>query len=310
MNFSLNNGSFHLITIRGIPIRIHLSLPLLLGFYFLYSLSKSGPAAAIQSLAVGILVFFSVGLHELGHSFVAMHFGHSVQDIVLMLIGGAARMKSIPRKPKQEILVALAGPAVSLVVAGIASLLGYKLFKLGIDIGSPGLRGLGEIFFWTGIVNLILAIFNLLPAFPMDGGRVLRASLTPRLGRLKATEIAMRAGQGICVLFIISGIVGFAGIPLFERPSIFRVLIGFFIFNAARQEYQMVLAEETMRQRGFVNPLEVIFGGRANKGPQRPTPPPPPPPPQSRDDSSDTVEIGPSPYDDQHHKTRTHVERE
>jgi Zn-dependent protease len=309
MNMSLTGSAFHLMTIKGIPIRIHISLPLLLGFYFLSSLGDGLPVA-IFTLIISLLVFVSIGLHELGHSFMAMRFGHRVRDIVLTLIGGVARLESMPRSPRQEMAVALAGPAVSLTLAAVGLTIGGQTIAMASQTGSSSLAWLGLAFKITGQINLILALFNLLPCFPMDGGRVFRAAMTERWGRLKATEIAMRAGQVICTLFILSGLFGFEGIPYFDRPSLFRILIGFFILNAAKQEYQMVLAEERMRQGGFRNPLEVLFGGRPDQGP--PPPPPPrmrwqPPTPKKNDD---TVEVGPSPYDDTRSSSRTHVERE
>jgi Zn-dependent protease len=310
MNISLTKSAFHLMTIRGIPIRIHISLPILLGYFFLRGLGI-GIGTAISSLIIGILVFASVALHELGHSFTAIRFGHRVRDIVLTLIGGVARLESIPRDPRQEILVALAGPAVSLTLAALGMVAGGKLFTMGHMGDMQGLMTAGGLLYVVGKINLALALFNLLPCFPMDGGRVFRAALTRRWGRLKATEMAMRAGQTLCVVLIISGVFGLPEVTWlgFDQPSLFRVLIGFFIFNAAKSDYQMVMAEETMRQRGFANPLEVLFGGRSN--------PQPPPPPRMRmrrgprppDEVDDTVEVGPSPYEDGQ-GSRTHVERD
>ncbi|MCF7849867.1 MAG: site-2 protease family protein, partial [Kiritimatiellales bacterium] len=151
----------------GIPIRVHILLVILLPVLaMLYSDSF------IFGLMLVVGVFTSVALHELGHSFVAMRKGCYVKEIVLSPIGGVAKMSNIPTKPMDEFQVAIAGPLVSLSLAAILLFAPFPLL------------------FWIGAVNAGLFLFNLLPAFPMDGGRVLRAFLTRKKGRLEATRIA------------------------------------------------------------------------------------------------------------------------
>ena len=241
----------------GIPIKVHISLLLMLLFFV------SDPGfGVLGGLLIALGLAASIVMHELGHSLVAIRKGCRVREITLMFLGGAARMERIPTKPRDELLMALAGPAVSLLIAILAVFLGSRL-------PLPPLRRYPVNFLQAlGVINFGLMCFNLLPAFPMDGGRVLRALLTGKLGRLKATFLAARLGR---ILAIAGGILGLLWTP----TQWLLVGIAFFVYISAGHEYRMVEAQEQMR-------------GAAPSGGE-PVPPP-------RDGGEDRVVIGPPPY--------------
>jgi Zn-dependent protease len=273
-------ASYKIARIMGIPIKLHISLIILLVMLVQDIGIINGPM-----IAAGLLI--SIVLHELGHSFVAIRKGCRVREITLMFMGGAAVMEQMPRKPFDEFLMAIAGPAVSLVlgVAGIG--LGYYL-----PTSISSIFGL-NIIESLGAINLSLLVFNLLPSFPMDGGRVLRAALTPKLGRLKATLIAARMGQVMAIGFGIIGLVGIPGILAGHNWTL--VVIAFFIFAAAGSEYQVVLVQETARQRqqqGF------------SMWPPFSEEPPPLPPNRA---GVDKVIISPPPYEKQKRGTKADI---
>jgi len=205
--------SYQLTRIMGIPIRVHITLIILLLFAaFSYGLI---------GFLIAVGVFASVALHELGHSWVAIRKGCQVREIMLLPIGGIAKMSHIPSRPKDEALIAAAGPAVSFLLAG--------LFWLLIGTG-----GFGQFFLHLSAINLMLCLFNLLPSFPMDGGRIFRAFMTPRMGRLKATALAARIGKIMAVAFGIYGLF---------NGQFMLMLIAIFIYNAAGAEYRAVCAQ-------------------------------------------------------------------
>ena len=213
----------------GIPIRLDMSLIILLFFF----VSDSG--SPFYGLAAGVALLLSITLHELGHSLVAMAFGCRVRDITLMMMGGCATLLNMPRKAWQEFLVAAAGPAVSLL--------------LGLFWFMPHAGPVADfIKYQVGGLNIVLGVFNLLPAFPMDGGRILRAILQQFfMSRLKATWIAVRVGQLVALLMAVS--VGYSFLSGNAHGfMLIRLLIAFYIYRAAGQEYQAVLAES--RQNG------------------------------------------------------------
>jgi Zn-dependent protease len=216
------NNALSVGSVFGIPIRLHLSLLLVVGFLCLFS---GFEPLAVMVLAIG--VFGSVALHELGHSVVAKTKGGYIHEIVLYPFGGAAKISNIPSRPRDEIMVALAGPAVSLVLA----ILCYQVAWLE----------------FVGYVNSMLFFFNILPVFPMDGGRVFRAILTVKKGRLAATRIAASVGKYFCGLFVLVGLFGFPYQPFgvigpFDR-NIMLAFIGFYIYRAGQMEYQMARME-------------------------------------------------------------------
>lgn len=216
------NNALSIGSVFGIPIRLHISL--LIAVVLLSIFSGAG-LLAILILAVGI--FGSVALHELGHSIVARAKGGYIHEIVLYPFGGAAKISNIPKRPADEIMVALAGPAVSLVL--------WLLFR---QI---------ELLTFLGFLNRMLFLFNILPVFPMDGGRVLRAALTLKKGRLAATRVAATVGKYFCGLFVLVGLFGlrtqwFGFIGPCE-PNFILAFIGLYIYRAGQMEYRMVMVE-------------------------------------------------------------------
>jgi Zn-dependent protease/predicted transcriptional regulator len=210
--------------IAGIPIRIHLTLALLLVWIAIASsITGLGPRDALAGVLLVVIVFAIIVAHELGHALMARRFGIATREIILLPIGGVARLGRTPDKPAQELAVALIGPLINFVLAGILWLF------VGADLDPEASYGrtLAVQLVW---INLILGAFNLLPAFPMDGGRALRALLSFKLTRRRATDIAARIGQ---VFAIALGVFG-----IFFNPWL--VLIAVFVWLGARQEAEMV----------------------------------------------------------------------
>ena len=254
--------AYKIATLSNIPIYIDWSLILLLFFMI------SDFGNPVLGIAVGLGVAVSIALHELGHSLVAQAFGCRVRDITLMLLGGCATIVDMPRKAWQEFLMAAAGPLVSVGVGALclaaALLLRIDPLSASTPAGySPGLL------FWVGWINLALCLFNLLPAFPMDGGRILRAFLQQFfMTRLRATWVASRIGRFVAILMGLSVVYSFLT-HQFQSYMLIRLLIAYYIYTSAEREYRMVLMEEgAARQRppfaGFP-----FFGGTASG-----TPPP------------------------------------
>jgi Zn-dependent protease/CBS domain-containing protein len=240
------NSSLRLFDIRGITLRVHLTFPLILVWAALQFglFAGLGTSGAIFGILVTLLLFVIVVLHELGHSIVAQHYGIAVKDIVLLPIGGMAQMKSIPENPVQEFFIAIAGPLVNFILAGLMILVSLA-FGVGGSLANPlallfGFGGISvaSIFNYLFIANLFLGIFNLLPAFPMDGGRILRALLATRLNYVKATDIAALIGKMMAILLGAWGVFG---------GGIFLILIAFFVFIEADQEGKMVKVRHMMR---------------------------------------------------------------
>lgn len=231
------NSAFQIGKIAGIPIRLHISflaiIPVIAYLFGTFSQEVGGKLYGfgavepmeirwIYSTIFAILLFTSVGLHELGHSFVAMRYGISIRSITLYILGGVASMEEIPRDPRREFKMAIAGPGVSAIIG-----LGCVL------LSGPSTRLLGEFhpfttLLWSlGIINLILMVFNLLPAFPMDGGRVLRAWFATRMPYVTATNQAANIGKTLAILM---GILGFLSF------NFLLVFIAFFIYIGASEE--------------------------------------------------------------------------
>jgi Zn-dependent protease/CBS domain-containing protein len=240
------SGSIRLFNIRGITLRVHLTFPLILVWAALQFglFAGLGTSGAIFGVLVTLLLFVIVVLHELGHSVVAQHYGIPVKDIVLLPIGGVAQMSRIPEEPVQELLIAIAGPLVNFVLAGLM-VIANLAFGLSGGLGNPlallyGFGGISvaSIFNYLFIANLFLGIFNLLPAFPMDGGRILRALLATRLNYVRATNIAGVIGKLMAILLGAWGLFG---------GGIFLILIAFFVFVEADQEGKMVKIRHMLR---------------------------------------------------------------
>jgi Zn-dependent protease len=223
-----------LIRIAGIDVRVHWTLLILLAWIFAsHVLAGHGLRVAFEGAAFIAAIFACVVLHELGHALTARRFGVRTRDITLYPIGGVARLERAPEQPVAELLIAVAGPAVNFVIAAALWLVADRLpgpDKLPLVGGSI----LGKVMY----ANLSIGLFNLLPAFPMDGGRVLRALLAMRLPYVRATRIAANAGKALAVL------LGLAG--LFGNP--FLVFIALFVFVAAEQEAVMVQTHAQERE--------------------------------------------------------------
>src|SRR6185503_19517713 len=202
--------SWRLGRIAGIALYVHATFLLLLAWVAISEYQSSHDAAAAARGVIFVLaVFAMVVLHELGHALAARRYGVKTRDITLLPIGGVARLERMPREPKQELWVAIAGPLVNVAIA-------ITLFILLVAIRlskSTFLASQDSFITLLMRINLFLIAFNLLPAFPMDGGRVLRALLARRLEYVRATRIAARIGQVMAIFFILAGLYSlvFAG---------------------------------------------------------------------------------------------------
>lgn len=231
-------SSFKLFAVRGIDIRIHITFPLILMWAAFQFGQMGGFTGALFGLVVILLLFVLVTLHELGHSFAALHYGVPVRQIVLLPIGGLAQLAHMPERPWHEFVVAIAGPAVNLVLAilmgGIAAVSGLTVTN---PLGTYELT-LPAIFSYMFVYNLVLLVFNLLPAFPMDGGRVLRSLLAMVLKYETATVIAVNVGRVVAF---------FLGLWSLMQGQFLLLLIVLFIFVAGSQELAMVRWRGRMR---------------------------------------------------------------
>jgi Zn-dependent protease len=216
--------SLKIFTVFGIPVELHFSFLLLMLAIYLVAILNLIPGVDVIVAILVTLLFAAVVLHELTHSYVALGYGVEIERIVLLPIGGVSAMKEMPKDPHQELMIAVAGPLVNLVLAAVL----YPVFLIFGDSLSPGLNFLLYYFI---LMNLLLGAFNLLPAFPMDGGRVLRAYLAERMSFIKATEMAASIGKTLAVIMAIIGI--------FFNP--FLILIAIFVYLGADQESKMVL---------------------------------------------------------------------
>ena len=215
--------SFPIGVVKGTVIRIHVTFLLFLVWIGASAFARGGRDAAIQSVIFIVLLFVCVLLHEFGHVVAARRYGVQTPDITLLPIGGVARMERIPEKPGQELIVALAGPAVNLAIAAVLYLAaGGFPPRESTQVQDPEVGLLARLF----AVNLFLAVFNLIPAFPMDGGRVLRAALAHRLGYARGTQIAAAVGQAVAFGL---GLLGLLGNPML-------IFIALFVYLGAASE--------------------------------------------------------------------------
>jgi Zn-dependent protease len=218
--------------LAGIGIYVHATF---LFVFLIMGKFNEGLARAVESIVLVFLVFGCVVLHELGHALMARKFGIETLDITLYPIGGVARLRRLPRAPGAELLIALAGPAVNFAIAAPLIFLGYFAPNtLGLTSGR--VTFLGELL----AINVVLGLFNLIPAFPMDGGRVLRALLSIWFGRAPATRVAAGIGQVLAVIFGLTA--------LFYLHEGIYVLLAAFIYFAAGAEAAQVAYEEHVRQ--------------------------------------------------------------
>jgi Zn-dependent protease len=228
-------GVLKLGSISGIKIEVHWTFILLLIWVAFLEIKQGANLDRILfNEALIVVLFVCVVLHEFGHALTAKRFNINTKKIMLLPIGGVATLEKMPEKPGQELLVAFAGPAVNVVIAillaiivPVKSYFNFDAVVLEEVLYQPTFQ---NFLFYLFIANVMLVVFNLIPAFPMDGGRVLRALLSFKLGRVTATKIAAGIGQGLAILFFILG--------LFFNP--FLILIAFFIFFGAYGENQLV----------------------------------------------------------------------
>lgn len=226
--------SFSLFKAWGIPIKIHISLIALLAIVGVAAWHVGGMEGVLWNVALLTVVFTSIALHELAHSLVAIRKGCQVREITLMFIGGAAQMDEIPRRPADEIQVAMAGPLFSIAL-GCLAWYGGPYVPLPANLPSLISDHALNLVQLTGQINFSLAIFNLLPAFPMDGGRIFRALMSRKIGFLPATFVASRLGR---VAAIVLGIVGW------KTDQWGLLIIAVFLFRAAGREFDYVLRQE------------------------------------------------------------------
>ncbi len=231
--------SFAIGRLLGSELRVHATFFLLLAWVGAVAWVAAGPAAAAVNIAFILVLFACVVAHEYGHALMARRYGIATPDITLLPIGGMARLERMPEKPSQEIAVALAGPAVNVAIFVVL----VVVFRVDLDVGAlmqiedPREGFLARV----AMVNLFLVLFNMLPAFPMDGGRVFRAVLSIWMPRVRATRLAANAGQVMAFVF------GFLG--LFTANPLL-VLIAVFIFIAAGAESSFVAMQDFGRHTG------------------------------------------------------------
>ncbi len=231
-------GSFKFGNIAGIGVFIHWTFSILIAFIIFSSYRAGHDAERIGWMILFVLsIFVTVFLHELGHALAAKKYGIKTKDITILPIGGLARLEKIPEKPSEELVVAIAGPAVNIAIAGITALFITIPAADELTLQLTGGVNSSNFFLNFFIVNIFLAVFNLIPAFPMDGGRILRALLAMKMQRHTATTIAARIGQALAVGFIFGG--------FFSNP--FLIFIGLFIILGAQGEAEMTKAGFMMK---------------------------------------------------------------
>ncbi len=230
MSWSLNIGR-----VAGTVVRVHLTFLLFLAWIFAASYAASGAATAWNTLVFIVLLFLCVLLHEFGHIFTARAFGVPTPYVTLLPIGGVAQLERIPEEPWEEFLIAIAGPMVNVVITILLVVFAGATLQPdnAAAIGNMQVSMIDRL----AIVNLFLAVFNLIPAFPMDGGRILRALLASRMGYVRATEVSASIGQFVAFA------LGFIG--LLYNPIL--IFIAIFVYLAASSEAHMVALRAVSR---------------------------------------------------------------
>ena len=225
--------SLPIFRIAGIQLRIHVTFLLLIAWLAFGYYAEGGSAVAANRVIFVLLLFLCVVLHEFGHALAAKSFGINTPDITLLPIGGVARLERMPEEPAQELVIAVAGPAVNVVIAlGLFVAGGSHALLNPAAVESEGL--IPQLL----TINILLLLFNLLPAFPMDGGRVLRALLATRFSYARATQIAATVGQGFAFVF---GFIGLIWNPLL-------IFIALFVYIGASQEAALAQMKDVSRR--------------------------------------------------------------
>lgn len=233
-------GSTPLFRFRGIKVYVHWTFLLLIGYItFTAAAAGKGMVEILGDIAMVLIVFLCVVLHEFGHALTAQRYGVNTKDITLLPIGGLANLERMPEEPRQEFWITLAGPLVNLVIAALAfvviAILGLDLLVGDLMLGATTWT---KVLLFVFAANLMLFLFNLIPAFPMDGGRILRSLLSMLMPRARATRIAAGVGRFLAIGFVLFGL--FNGQP-------FLALIGVFIFFAAGREAQLVQQQSALQ---------------------------------------------------------------
>lgn len=251
MKWSLKLGRF-----AGVDVFVHWTFLILLAWIFLAQIGAGQDVtAAMRGVAFVLALFGCVILHEFGHALTARRYGIRTRDITLLPIGGVARLERMPENPMHELWVSLAGPAVNVAIAAIIFIGEAVTGRLSDGLGALLLRGdfVGRLM----LVNVFLAVFNLLPAFPMDGGRVLRALLATRMERRRATQIAANIGQAMAIAL---GALGF-----FINP--FLIFIAIFVYLGAQAEAQVVEMTTLIRGLAVRDAMQTRFRSLAASDP-------------------------------------------
>lgn len=235
-------GSLKIARLFDVPIFLHWSFAIVpIAVFFIWKDEGTEGKGLLWLSLFTLCLFLSILLHEYGHALTARRFGVKTKDIILLPIGGLARLTRLPQKPSQELIVAIAGPMVNIAIAILLAPFTYFFWKKLEVTALPLPEAITEDFtFFIPLLfglNILLAFFNLIPAFPMDGGRILRALLSMKLSRVKATWIASILGQIIAAGMVIYAIWK-------ARPS--YTLIGAFIYFTARREYRWVKTESAL----------------------------------------------------------------
>jgi Zn-dependent protease len=242
-------NAWHVATLFKIPVKVHWTFLLLIAYIIGYGYSEGASPKVIAIFLVAILlVFFCVLLHEFGHALTARRYDVETEDIILLPIGGVARLRNLPDKPHQELIIAIMGPMVNLVIAIVLFAIlyiieGQQIFTNWDTINENSFISLLPILIQA---NLTLIVFNMIPSFPMDGGRVLRALIAMKFGKLVATKWASIIGQIICVGFIAFGIY---------NQNYLLVIVGIFIFLSAKNEYNSVKIDYKFKNKIVENAL-------------------------------------------------------
>ena len=235
-------GGWEIFSIRGVPIRLHVSLVFLIFYVFLIATlqfplvaQRSGVNVqflmnrpAVWGALLSIAVVLSILIHELSHVFVAQALGGKVRRITLMMLGGASEITNLPEKPYGELKMAIIGPIVSLFLGLILYVISNSVNQANVSFFT----------YWVGTLNIGLGIFNLLPAFPTDGGRVLRSLLEARMGKIKGTRVAVRVSNAFSLFFAAVGLL---------QVNLLLLLIALFIYSAAKSEWFMLSAEDALK---------------------------------------------------------------
>ena len=264
-------NSYSIGRIFGIPVRVHVTLLIFLPMFTLFYAPFGGLTGLLYGALGAVGLFASIVLHEVGHSLVARAKGSRILEILLLPIGGMARLDRMPRRPVDEIQTAIAGPAVSLAL-GIAGWWSAPFVAIFNPI-------LASILAKLAVFNIWITVSNLIPSFPMDGGRVFRAALVPKLGRLAATQLAAKVGRGFAWFF---GILAVLPLLFGGQVNFMLILIAFFIHQTAGAEARLAEFEaEQVRRHAQEGGVWQIPDADVQVGPPPYGQPPAPPPPRT-----------------------------